>query len=282
MKILKGLVFYIKEYVRPKGQNVSRVTQMVCKVAEFLKDREIESLVRQDFRDYAEWRFADSVKGATVRRELSIFQAMVNHNHSEGRITTPLTRHNCPKPEGGQPRRRFLTVEEFDRVLDGIEEEKEPRLYRFMQLAIHTGARSRAIEELTRARVDLVNLMIDYNVPGRRVTKKRRAVVPISKALLPLISKWCEGLAPDDPVIGYGPSGRLTSTHHLAKRAQRRAGIDEFGVARHVCRKSFASWRLQAGKPLPKVAALLGDTAVTTERSYGFILPEHLRSTVDL
>ncbi len=285
LTIAQGLIFYLNEHVRPLGQSVRRVEQMVNKVGElFGMETAIDSLVRQDFRRFAEWRFGQKVSGPTVRRELTIFQAMVNHNYCEPREPRcrALAKGDCPKPGAGQPRRRFLTIEEWNHVIAGVDPVKEARLWKYFQLAIHTGARARAIEELTRARVDLVNRMIDYNVPGRRITNKRRAVLPINDELFPMIEKWCEGLAPNDPIIGYGPSGKLTSTHHLAKRAMKRAGIDEFGVCRHWCRKSFASWRLQAGHSVGKVAAAIGDKETTVERSYGFILPEHLRATVNL
>jgi integrase len=268
--------FYIHEHCYPLGQDVKRIAATARRVSEFFEpDFNPINFRRSHYRDYVAYRSGEGVRPASIRRELVILQAALNHNFKEERFPAPF---KIQMPAASAPLRRFLTKEEWARVM------AQPMTYRlrmFFRLAIHTGARARAIEELTWSRVDFANGLIDYNVPGRRVTKKRRAVVPMSDELRRLLEAAYQRPDRDEFVIGRGPSGRTTSCYHLAKRAMRAAGIDERGVARHVCRKSFASWRLQAGQPIAKVAALIGDNATTCEKSYAFLLPEHLREAVN-
>jgi site-specific recombinase XerD len=53
-------------------------------------------------------------------------------------------------------------------------------------------------------------------------------------------------------------------------------GINEEGVARHVARHTFCSWRIQRGYSYAKVGALIADSALMVERVYGHLLPAHL------
>jgi integrase len=279
LTIARAFHWYVIEHVRPQGQSVRRVEYSAKRIREFFgPDRDVvtQPLVLADYRRYADARIADGVCRASIRRELTMLQAALNHNFAEERLPAAYKLPMKKVAPSSAPRRRFLSKDEWARVL---EQPMSERLRRALLLLINTGCRSQAGEELTWDRIDLVNGIIDFNVPGRRLTKKRRAIQPISDQLRTLLIEW-KATAKDDYVIGLGPSGRCTTTYHQAKAAMRAAGIDEFGVARHVCRKSFASWRLQAGRPIAEVAGALGDTVMTTERAYSFILPEHLRATM--
>jgi len=57
----------------------------------------------------------------------------------------------------------------------------------YLWIALGTGARPRAILELTRDRIDFANRLIEFNPHGRAQTKKRRARVPIATSLLPVL-----------------------------------------------------------------------------------------------
>lgn len=278
LTIARAFHWYLIEHVRPQGQDARRVEYSAKRVrAYFGADRDPTTLTLADYRAYADARIAAGVCRASIRRELTMLQAALNHNFAEERLPAAFRLPLGKVAPGSPPRRRFLNRDEWTRVLA---QTMPDRMRRFFLLAIHTGCRARAGEELTWDRVDLANGILDFNVPGRRTTKKRRAVQPISEALRALLVDWKEH-AEDDYVIGLGPSGKATTTYHAAKAVMRAAGIDENGVARHVCRKSFASWRLQAGRPIAEVAAALGDTVATCERAYSFILPEHLRATMN-
>lgn len=265
---------YVEEHVRPNGVDLRRVVIIARNTCGYWgPDRDPQTLRRADFRAYREHRLGQGVKNPTVRREFAFVSAAMNHELREERIAV------VPKiemPPQGDPRRRFLTEEEVVRVM------RQPMSYRirmFFRLAFATAARARAIEELDWSRVDFDNGLIDYNVPGARRTKKRRAVVPISDELRRYLeSAWNRpGRDANDPLV----IGRGCCTYQQCKDVMRSAGIDEEGVARHVARKTFASQALQSGVQLEKVAAVLADNATTVEKHYSFILPQHLVEAVN-
>lgn len=266
---------YIDHHARPKGCNVPRVARAAANIMAFHgPDRHPNTLRQADHRRYGEHRMAQGVKSPTVRRELTMLSAAINFDHAEDRLPQPI---KIKMPPGSEPRRRFLTEAEMARVL---EMPMAPRIYMFFMLAFSTAARSRAIEELTWDRVDFANGLMDYNVPGARRTNKRRAVLPIPNELRPVL-ELAYAVRKDNYVIGLGMRGRVSCTWKYCKAVMRAVGIDERGVARHVARKTWASHALQNGVDLAKVAGVLSDRQTTVEKSYAFILPEHLRDAVN-
>jgi integrase len=144
---------------------------------------------------------------------------------------------------------------------------------RFLWLGLETGARSEAIRQLTWDRVDWETKTIDFNVPGRKRTKKRRAVVPISQALMPVLKRMYEQRNSDLVLDTESELARLIN------RIADRAGIA--GVTPHVLRHTAATHMARRGVPLWIVAKVLGDTIATVERIYAKHAPEDLRGAVD-
>ncbi|MFT8808090.1 tyrosine-type recombinase/integrase [Gluconobacter sp.] len=83
-------------------------------------------------------------------------------------------------PEIEAPRDRFLTKAEAKKLLDACE---TPQVRPFMAIAIYTGARKGSILALTWDRVHWQTGLIDFQEAGRPLTGKRRAIVPMTKAL---------------------------------------------------------------------------------------------------
>ncbi len=61
-------------------------------------------------------------------------------------------------------------------------------------------------------------------------------------------------------------------------RAARRAGLTD--VSLHVLRHTFISRLVQAGPPLPEVAALAGHRDITMTMRYAHLAPSHLREGI--
>lgn len=273
---------YLREHYATEcaGQDAKRPQQTFWKAFEILGYfAEIEKWGRAESREYTRARVAEGVTPATVRRELTFVQAACNHARREERIRAEI---KFQMPAASPPRLRFLTREEYRRLMAAP---KHPRLHRFFVLAFATGARSRAIEELTWDRVDFKARTIDYRCPGVRYKNKRRAVVPISDALLVRLQNFPRD---DEYVIGRGDSGRVTSCYHQARRCLASIGINERGVARHVARHTVASWLLQGDKdreippqPIHIVAQMLGDTVGMVEKTYAHVLPSHLMAAAN-
>jgi integrase len=170
-------------------------------------------------------------------------------------------------PSQPQPRDRWLTRGEAARLLD---QAKAPHVKLFIALALHTAARAGALLELTWDRVDLEQGRITL---GRGRGNKRRAIVPINSALRPYLTE-ARTAATCPYVIEHG-SAQVTSVKTGFRAACTRAKLT--GVTPHALRHTAATWQIQAGVPLEKVAAYLGNRKEAVEKVYGHHSPEWLR-----
>jgi integrase len=216
---------------------------------------------------------------ATIRKELVLLKACFNWCANPKRKI--LRREEVPVfdlPDDSAPRDRWLRVEEVAKLkavaAEGVgAEDRMTRGERFLWLGLETAARSEAIRQLTWDRVDWETKTIDFNVPGRKRTKKRRAVVPISQALMPVLRRMFEQRVNEYVLDTDSEVGRLV------ERIAQRAGIAD--VTPHVLRHTAATHMARRGVPLWIVAKVLGDTIATVERIYAKHAPEDLRGAVD-
>lgn len=211
-------------------------------------------------------------KSSTIRRELSQLLACLNWCAAPERRV--ISKADVPKfklPADGEARDRWLSQDEIQLLLAKAEARRRgkrlSRGERFLWLALTTGARSGAILDLTWDRVDFHTGMIHYNVPGRKKTKKRRASVPISATLRPvLLRAWGERDKKDGgKVVGAGTMKRYV---YLLAAA---AGVP--GVSPHVLRHTAATHMARNGVPLKHIADVLGDTVATVEKHYAHHCP---------
>jgi integrase len=269
---------YIHEHARPLGQDVRAIGYIAKGWMDVMGiDATPGAWKRADAQRYADTRRADGMATATIRREMCIQQACLNHAKNWERIEkVPY----FPKPSGEGAKRRPLTEEEYARLM------RSPlprRIRMFYVMAYWTGHRARAIETLKWERVNFEARTIDFNEPGARRTNKRRVDgFPIPDELLPRLLAAYEHPRRDEYVIGAGPRGKVSTTYHAAKAAMRAVGIDEEGICRHTVRKTFVTERIKAGANPEKVAALIADNPVTMRRHYSILLTEDLRATANL
>lgn len=283
LTLYQALNHYVHEHCTQNTTNARRASLAAFEWVDALNPLlPVHEITRAHGRMVIEHLQARGLKPGSVKRIMAVGIAALHHAKREGRLTEI---PKFPKVAGGQPRIRWLSRDEHRRLMQAP---MSRRLRDFYILAFATGSRSEAIEQLTVTRVDFLAGSIDYRLPGKDHKNKRRAVVPISEALRPRLERMCAGKAPNDPVIGYGKRGRITTLYHESKRVLRSIGIDEYGVARHVARHTVASWLLQGDPergipptPIHLVAALLGDTVMMIEKVYGHIQPKHVAGAVN-
>jgi len=168
-------------------------------------------------------------------------------------------------PSAGKGRTRWLRGEEINRLFEAAARLRRgnrlSRVERFMWIALETGSRRRAIEELLWEQVDLETRVINFLPEGREQTKKRRAAVPISDALLPVLRRaWEERM--NDHV--------LDSAHKIYEAlgpVKEAAGLSD--IHPHVFRHTAATMMLRNGASLWAVAKILGNTVQVCESVYG-------------
>lgn len=212
------------------------------------------------------------VKSGTVRRELAALRACLNWCADASR--RPPIIDKAPAfalPADSAPRDRWLTTREIAALMDAAK--AYPRVLLFLRLALDTAARKGAILDLTWDRVDFETKVIHFHNPSREVTKKRRASVPISAALLPVLEE-AYAARTNDLVMGSD-----AEVYRGVTRAAARAGLA--GVTPHVLRHTAATHMARRGVPLWKVAKVLGNSLAIVEKVYAKHAPDDLRAAVD-
>lgn len=227
-----------------------------------------DQITRQQCRRYREARRAQGRQDGTIRKELGTLRAAVNWFAKDNSAVFEL-------PEPPAPKERWLTKDEFTRLLDATE---TPHLKIWLHLAIATGGRKEALLELRWTRtvngvgyVDLAQGVVDM---GRKENGKKRAVVPMTNSLRVALREAKRG-AKTDFVIEYdgAPVGSIKRSFATACR---NAGLKD--VTPHTLRHSAAVWMAAAGVDMARIAQYLGHTdSRVTERVYARFAPDHLR-----
>lgn len=216
------------------------------------------------------------VGDGTLRHELGILQRALRYAAERKLIRLD----ELPKitlPPEPPPREAYLELEEIDRLLTTAARLRKgmrlSRIERFLWIALHTGARKESIVRLEWSRVDFTRRLIDFREPGRVATKKRRTVVPISDALLPVLQRAYQERK-GDYVLDMTGSIRTNFN-----RVVERAGLE--GVTPHTLRHTFASQAVMSGVPIAEVARVLGNTIAVCEKTYAKYRPDYLVGAVN-
>src|SRR5262245_56456757 len=137
----------------------ARIGYVIDKLLPFFRDVAVADVTPATCRAYAKHR---ARAAGTVRRELGVLRAAVNHAWREGRITRPVP---VAVPDGGQPRERWLTRDEAARLLRAARGPwSRSYLPLFILIGLYTGRRKEAICSLRWPQVDLVNRLIDFRI----------------------------------------------------------------------------------------------------------------------
>ncbi len=216
-------------------------------------------------------RRGSQVTNGTLRREIAVLRAALSWALRERWIAEAPYVEMPPMPP---PRDRWLARADVDRL---IQSAGAPHIRLFVVLAFHTAARTGAILDLTWGRVDFERRLIHYDRPGRRETKKRRAVVPINAVALAELQAQ-RMVAVTEHVIEF--RGKPCASVKIGFAAAcRRAGVHR--CTPHVLRHSAATCMVMEGVPLREVARMLGDSEAMVERVYGKHSPDYLRRAAD-
>jgi integrase len=237
-------------------------------------------------------RLGLKAKASTVRKELLMLRA--SWGWAAGPKVKLLVKATIPEfeiPPEGEARKVWLRREQKDKLLAAAAAlprvgGRTPRVERFLWLAVETAARKTAIYQLTWDRVDFDTGMIDYDVPGRVRTKKRRAQVPMSPALREQMLKWYEERV-GDYVLDHGAEV-WASVQSVARKAglgpEQRVATGKkpkaTGVSPHVLRHTAATYMLLRGVPPWTVAGILGNSEEMVRKVYGHLCNEAAREAV--
>lgn len=221
-------------------------------------------------RHYCDIRRNQNAADSTIRDEIGLVATALNHAlRNEDIDKVP----NTWRPPASEPRERYLTKQEARRLLIQCE---AFHLRTFVLLALSTAARTGAILDLTWDRVDFEKERIDFRIPGKKRTNKRRAIVPINYELSEELKIGVER-ATSDYVIEWGGK-KVDAIKGSFKTAVRNANLDE-DITPHTLRHTAATWMANTGVSLWDIKGILGHSSIeTTQRVYAHHTSDYLEN----
>jgi len=213
----------------------------------------------------------------TVRRELGVLQAAINHSHKRGKLTRTVSVELPPTPPSKE---RWMTRQEAAKLLRATCFDPKARLYMplFILIGLYTGRRKEAILSLRWPQIDLGRCLIDLRKPGEVETKKRRGRVPIPPQLIPHLRRARLRGSDLGPVLHI--SGRpIQNIRKGFAAACRRVGIE--GVTPHTLRHTAATWLMQNGVSLTVASEYLSMSEATLRRVYWHHHPDYMREAAE-
>jgi integrase len=262
----------LTDYARGRGPKVTAPRVVGCAIdalTGFWQDRVVADVTPQTCGLYGEKRLRAT---NTVRRELAVLRAAINYAHRCGRITRPVAVELPDRPES---RVRWLTREQAARLILASRT-KQARLYMplFVLMGLYTGRRKEAILSLRWPQVDLEAGRIDFEIAGRRRTKKKRGLIPIPARLLPHLRR-ARKRGSDLGYVIHINGERVGDIKKGFGAACARAGLE--GVTPHVLRHTAATWLMQRGTDMWEASGFLSMSMRTLEQTYGHHHPDFMR-----
>lgn len=289
---------YKKKHVEKKVAGVYNAELAWRQMEPFFGGKPVSFVTQDSVDEYVERRTAGKlgrkVKPQTVSKELSYLMAALKFCADPKRkVIDPALVQKVDLPEPGDPRDRWLTKPEIQKLLDAAARLRRgsrlSRAERFIWLALETAGRAEALLDLTWDRVDFETNVIHLDVPGRKKTKKGRSTVPISKALRPILERAYEERQGD---LVLDNKAKVWSMIQLVaieagfggKRPKvlRSEKPKATGISPHVFRHTAATNMARRGVPLFLIAKALGNSVRMVERVYAKHAPDDLRDAINM
>lgn len=261
---------YLKERVESGVRYPKALANCLRHTNDFFGDLPPAMVERFTVRSYLVLRRKSGVKDSTIDKELRIFRQTLKFGVREKWMKDE---PHIATPGASAPRQRFLSRAEFAAIFHAA---SPLHLRTFLALAIDTLARGKAILALEWRSVDFDRRIIWY-APHDPRSKKRAVQLPMTDRLAAVLKKAQEAAV--SPYVVEWNGKPVKSVRKAYERAVERAGIAD--AHRHDLRRSGASWAVQDGVSFDRVAALLGDSAEMTQKTYAMFSPTYLRGVVD-
>jgi integrase len=211
---------------------------------------------------------------ATINRYRNTLRAALKDANKDGKLK--MVPH-IPTLKVATKKERWLTYAEALELYRAVRHWRWRYLNLFIRIGLGTGARHEAILSLTWDRVDLETGVIDFRVPGRAETKKRRPNAPVNDRLLRLL-RAAHKVREGDHVIWHR-GGPVLSVKKAFAAACKRAKLKK--VTPHTLKHTYITWLLRAKQPIWEVAKLTNTSAATIDKVYGHHAHDQLKSVAN-
>lgn len=249
----------------------------------------VADLTPQLLGRFRAWRAEAGVGGHTISRDLAALRGALNWAWKNQRLEHAPFIADVPPHQKAHARDRVLAFEEIAAILDQcVDRPEREHLIRFVVVELGTAGRPDAVLELTDKNIDLKRGLIDPNHEGRVHSRKRRAIVPIARHVLPWVAgvegkliKYRVPIAKKNQVPG-GPQFFERETRSIKtvwKAVCKNAGVK--GASPKTLRHTMLTWLAMRGVPKEQRSAFAGHVARdTTARNYEHLSPDYLRSAI--
>lgn len=211
---------------------------------------------------------------ATINRYRNTLRAALKHALQDGKLKTV---PHVPTLKVATKKERWLTFAEALKLYRAVRHWRFRYLNLFIRIGLGTGARHEAILSLTWDRVDLETGVIDFRLPDRAETKKRRPHAPVNDRLLRLL-RAAKRVSNGDHVIWHR-GGPVLSVKKAFAAAVKRAKLKN--VTPHTMKHTYITWLLRSGVSIWDVAGLTNTSAATIEKVYGHHAKDFLKSAAN-
>jgi integrase len=177
------------------------------------------------------------------------------------------------------PRERFLTKGEIDRLAAVLDADPDQRAAGIIRICMLTGAR---VGEVRQARFEQFNLELGIWSKPAATTKQRKVHrVPISEDVAAIVRQRHLLVPKGNPWLFPGdvPGQPVKEIRRFWLRVQKEAGIEDARI--HDLRHTFASLLVNGGASLEMIGKLLGHTQMQTTQRYAHLLDAPLRAGLD-
>ena len=164
--------------------------------------------------------------------------------------------------------RKYLSAGELSRFISSVREEARPTVQTFCLTLVHTGARISEVLALRAMDIDVDVLEVRIRTLKRR--REHWRAVPVPKTFvreLDLVHHLRSCHRSRSAALALWPWSRATGARHV-KALMRAADVQGPMACAKGVRHSFGIAAVQAGVPLPTVAAMLGHANLSTTAIY--------------
>ena len=234
-------------------------------------DHYIDEIRKAHVAEFVAHQKREGLKSPTIRRYLATLSSLFSFAERSGWLNqNPLARFDKRSLPEAQPRTRFLSKEEYRRLLSA----SKPHLKPIIEMAVETGLRSEELLGLRWEQVDLERREVRLTV-----TKSNRPrVVPLSDRVVAILV--ARPRIADCPFVFINPStgNRYKTVKRAFQTTCRRSGIEDLRF--HDLRHTFASWAVQNGADLYRLSRILGHSTLQMTTRYAHLATEQLHEVV--
>ena len=268
-------VAYLKT-VRPGQGHQNNLKQL----RQYFAGTVLNGLDKRDVSGYIEWRrprnkrYPDRpVADSTMRRELGVLSAMINHSNEawDWNLPNPVLGR---RPKAAKSRLRWARSEQAHNLIAAAKQNRRaPWLADFIELALNTGMRKMELLACGWDRVDLSNSCI-HLYPEHQKNGCYGAVALNRNACKVIMRRrtWINEHCPETPWLFPSLKDRemhMTCVKRPFRVACLAVGLVDFRP--HDLRHTFASWLVQAGVSLSELKEVMRHADIKQTEQYAHL-----------